>query len=71
MALLRHRRPASILPMPERHCVLARSGIMRLVVQRAMRPIPRTLPPERQAVPPPKKTQQAQASPSYRQAVGR
>lgn len=51
MALLRHRRPASIIPLSKRNCFLTRGGVLRLVVQREVCVVSSTVPTERTTVP--------------------
>jgi len=51
VALLRHRRPASVVPVPERHTVQPGRVRVRLVVQREVRPQQGAVPHQREAVP--------------------
>lgn len=61
MALLRHRRPASFLLVPQWHSVLTRRRVLRLVVQRALRAIARTISAQRPVVQAQKETIETQA----------
>lgn len=62
MALLRHRRATSVVPVPERDSVLPRRGVVRLVVQRAVRTLPGAVPAKRASVPTQEKAVQAQTA---------
>lgn len=69
LALLRHRRPPGKLPLSEWHPVLASRVRVRLVVQRALRPVAATVRHQRTPVPAAKSGPDATAS-DHHQAAG-